>query len=112
MDLVGGRELPRRLRFENLYVKTKESRPLWGACAGYAPSRSANGNCLLFFGGQVILNSHLYRTVMDLFRNSISGHQIWFLQWILDFAQTVLCLCVHVYAHVYMYSMCDMRMFV
>ena len=39
---VGGRELPRRLRFENCVCRIKRIWTLRGACAGYAPSRSAN----------------------------------------------------------------------
>ena len=37
-----GRKLPRRLRFENFVCRNERIWTLGGACAGHAPSRSAN----------------------------------------------------------------------
>ena len=43
VDLVGGRGLPRQLRFENFACQKERISTLRGACAAHAPSRSANG---------------------------------------------------------------------
>ena len=40
--LVGGRGLPRWLRFENFVCQSERIWTLRGACAGHGPSRSAN----------------------------------------------------------------------
>ena len=42
VDLVGGRGLPRWLRFEHFVCQNERIGTLRGACAGHAPSSSAN----------------------------------------------------------------------